>query len=253
MAENGPKKSVSIIGYMTCLLSDHSWQFRSFIWDTDTHLKTKEERKLLRKLDFSILTIGCLGFFVRFLESLIRMSVAEILYSWNTLTKAISQMPTLGTPREGMGNLDSLTISQWHARGSQDVWKSVYLCCRYNLSDWMHVLIWFIGYRLHGSICSHAGTFNLDYPEDPSELLACIDGNWLGYFHVRSSWTSQCYSALCFSIPRWILWKFVLSMPAIRIRIMVSIFVSDWMQSVLTSHRYTKTELGMLRSFTSSR
>lgn len=41
-------------------------QFRSFIWDSDTHLKTLEERKLLRKLDFSILTIGCVGFFVSF-------------------------------------------------------------------------------------------------------------------------------------------------------------------------------------------
>ncbi|KAF8858271.1 pantothenate transporter liz1 [Acephala macrosclerotiorum] len=51
MTENGPKKS-----------------FRSFIWDTDTHLKTKEEHKLLRKLDFSILTIGCLGFFLKYLD-----------------------------------------------------------------------------------------------------------------------------------------------------------------------------------------
>ncbi|KAK7431269.1 hypothetical protein QQZ08_002040 [Neonectria magnoliae] len=42
--------------------------FRSFIWDTDTHLKTPEERKLLRKLDWSILTIGCLGFFMKYLD-----------------------------------------------------------------------------------------------------------------------------------------------------------------------------------------
>lgn len=48
MAEMQPKKS-----------------FRSFIWDNDTHLKSEEERKLLCKLDFSILTIACLGFFVR--------------------------------------------------------------------------------------------------------------------------------------------------------------------------------------------
>lgn len=51
MAETAPKKS-----------------FRSFIWDTDTHLKSSEERKLLRKLDFSILTIGCLGFFLKYLD-----------------------------------------------------------------------------------------------------------------------------------------------------------------------------------------
>ncbi|KAL3421357.1 major facilitator superfamily transporter [Phlyctema vagabunda] len=42
--------------------------FRSFIWDTDTHLKSPEERKLLRKLDFSILTIGCIGFFLKYLD-----------------------------------------------------------------------------------------------------------------------------------------------------------------------------------------
>ncbi|KAI1862829.1 uncharacterized protein JN550_009976 [Neoarthrinium moseri] len=42
--------------------------FRSFIWDTDTHLKSHEERVLLRKLDWSILTIGCLGFFMKYLD-----------------------------------------------------------------------------------------------------------------------------------------------------------------------------------------
>ncbi len=45
-----------------------SRSFRSFIWDTDTHLKSPEERKLLRKLDWSILTIGCLGFFMKYLD-----------------------------------------------------------------------------------------------------------------------------------------------------------------------------------------
>ncbi|KAJ4335722.1 hypothetical protein N0V95_008825 [Ascochyta clinopodiicola] len=42
--------------------------FRSFIWDSDTHLKSAQERHLLRKLDFSILTIGCLGFFLKYLD-----------------------------------------------------------------------------------------------------------------------------------------------------------------------------------------
>lgn len=42
--------------------------FRSFIWDTDTHLKIPAERALLRKLDYSILTIGCLGFFLKYLD-----------------------------------------------------------------------------------------------------------------------------------------------------------------------------------------
>ncbi|KAI1143202.1 pantothenate transporter liz1 [Hypoxylon sp. FL0543] len=45
-----------------------SRSFRSFIWDTDTHLKSREERRLLRKLDWSILTIGCLGFFMKYLD-----------------------------------------------------------------------------------------------------------------------------------------------------------------------------------------
>lgn len=42
--------------------------FRSFIWDTDTHLKSPEERLLLRKLDLAILTVGCLGFFLKYLD-----------------------------------------------------------------------------------------------------------------------------------------------------------------------------------------
>lgn len=42
--------------------------FRSFIWDTDTHLKSPAEKRLLLKLDASILTIGCLGFFMKYLD-----------------------------------------------------------------------------------------------------------------------------------------------------------------------------------------
>lgn len=42
--------------------------FRSFIWDTDTHLKSPEERRLLLKLDTAILSIGCLGFFMKYLD-----------------------------------------------------------------------------------------------------------------------------------------------------------------------------------------
>lgn len=42
--------------------------FRSFIWDTDTHLKSPAERRLLRKLDLSILSVGCLGFFLKYLD-----------------------------------------------------------------------------------------------------------------------------------------------------------------------------------------
>ncbi|KAF5384736.1 hypothetical protein D9757_006230 [Collybiopsis confluens] len=44
-------------------------KFKSYIWDSDTHLKAPFERKLLRKLDFGILIVGCLGFFMRYLDS----------------------------------------------------------------------------------------------------------------------------------------------------------------------------------------
>ncbi|UQC76436.1 pantothenate transporter liz1 [Colletotrichum lupini] len=57
MAESSPQPS-----------NTPSRSFRSFIWDTDTHLKSHEERVLLRKLDWSILTIGCLGFFMKYLD-----------------------------------------------------------------------------------------------------------------------------------------------------------------------------------------
>ena len=40
----------------------------SYIWDKDTHLKSPAERKLLRKLDMSILIVACLGFFMKFLD-----------------------------------------------------------------------------------------------------------------------------------------------------------------------------------------
>ncbi|CAI7671057.1 unnamed protein product [Penicillium bialowiezense] len=42
--------------------------FRSFIWDTDSHLKSPEEKRLLLKLDAAILSIGCLGFFMKYLD-----------------------------------------------------------------------------------------------------------------------------------------------------------------------------------------
>jgi ACS family pantothenate transporter-like MFS transporter len=42
--------------------------FRSFIWDTDTHLKSPQEQRLLLKLDAAILSIGCLGFFMKYLD-----------------------------------------------------------------------------------------------------------------------------------------------------------------------------------------
>jgi hypothetical protein len=43
-------------------------RFRSFIWDTDTKLKSPAERKLLFKLDFALLTFGCIGFFNKYLD-----------------------------------------------------------------------------------------------------------------------------------------------------------------------------------------
>uniref|UniRef100_A0A0W0FAL3 Pantothenate transporter liz1 n=1 Tax=Moniliophthora roreri TaxID=221103 RepID=A0A0W0FAL3_MONRR len=46
------------------------WQkFKTYIWDADAHLKTPFERKLVRKLDFGILVVACLGFFMRYLDA----------------------------------------------------------------------------------------------------------------------------------------------------------------------------------------
>ncbi|KAJ3798112.1 pantothenate transporter liz1 [Lentinula aff. detonsa] len=46
------------------------WQkLKSYIWDSDAHLKSDFERRLLKKLDVGILVIGCLGFFMRYLDS----------------------------------------------------------------------------------------------------------------------------------------------------------------------------------------
>ncbi|PBL00916.1 pantothenate transporter liz1 [Armillaria gallica] len=44
-------------------------KFLSYIWDSDAHLKTPFERRLIRKLDFGILVVSCLGFFMRYLDS----------------------------------------------------------------------------------------------------------------------------------------------------------------------------------------
>ena len=41
---------------------------RSYLWDADSHLKPPSERRLLLKLDLAILTIGCFGFFMKFLD-----------------------------------------------------------------------------------------------------------------------------------------------------------------------------------------
>ncbi|KAJ3973457.1 pantothenate transporter liz1 [Lentinula raphanica] len=44
-------------------------KLKLYIWDSDAHLKSNFERKLLKKVDFGILVIGCLGFFMRYLDS----------------------------------------------------------------------------------------------------------------------------------------------------------------------------------------
>ncbi|KAJ6553524.1 pantothenate transporter liz1 [Mycena vulgaris] len=43
-------------------------KFKSYIWDSDAHLKSAEERALIRKLDFGILVVSCLGFFLKYLD-----------------------------------------------------------------------------------------------------------------------------------------------------------------------------------------
>ncbi|KAL1407818.1 hypothetical protein Q8F55_007253 [Vanrija albida] len=42
--------------------------FLSHVWDTDTHLKSPAERRLLFKLDVAMLTCLCLGFFNKYLD-----------------------------------------------------------------------------------------------------------------------------------------------------------------------------------------
>ncbi|KAF7330168.1 Pantothenate transporter Liz1 [Mycena venus] len=43
-------------------------KFKSYIWDSDAHLKAAEERALIRKLDYGILVVSCLGFFLKYLD-----------------------------------------------------------------------------------------------------------------------------------------------------------------------------------------
>ncbi|KAF8206968.1 major facilitator superfamily domain-containing protein [Mycena galopus ATCC 62051] len=43
-------------------------KFKSYIWDSDGYLKSPEERALIRKLDFGILIVSCLGFFLKYLD-----------------------------------------------------------------------------------------------------------------------------------------------------------------------------------------
>ncbi|WVQ79171.1 hypothetical protein IAT38_001267 [Cryptococcus sp. DSM 104549] len=48
--------------------SDPWTRFRGFIWDSDSHLKSAEERRLLWKLDSAMLSCLCLGFFCKYLD-----------------------------------------------------------------------------------------------------------------------------------------------------------------------------------------
>ncbi|KAK3385168.1 pantothenate transporter liz1 [Podospora didyma] len=81
----------------------------SYIWDKDTHLKSAAERKLLRKLDLSILIIACLGFFMKFLDQTnmvnayvsgmkqdLQMNANEYTYAntYYTIGYAIMQIPS---------------------------------------------------------------------------------------------------------------------------------------------------------------
>ncbi|WRT66832.1 uncharacterized protein IL334_003795 [Kwoniella shivajii] len=71
-------------------------RFRSFIWDSDTHLKSPEERRLLWKLDTAMLTCLCLGFFCKYLDqnNLTNAYVSglkeDLGWNGNQLTYAVS-------------------------------------------------------------------------------------------------------------------------------------------------------------------
>ncbi|KAF7327336.1 Pantothenate transporter Liz1 [Mycena kentingensis (nom. inval.)] len=69
-------------------------RLRSFVWDSDAHLKTPEERALVRKLDFGILVVSCLGFFLKYLEIIWRVPVWVIkrLIGRSSFQKDISGM-----------------------------------------------------------------------------------------------------------------------------------------------------------------
>ncbi|KAK3356667.1 pantothenate transporter liz1 [Lasiosphaeria hispida] len=43
---------------------------RSYIWDTDSHLKSNAEKRLLLKLDLAILLTSCFGFLMKFLDQM---------------------------------------------------------------------------------------------------------------------------------------------------------------------------------------
>ncbi|CAI4215823.1 unnamed protein product [Parascedosporium putredinis] len=83
--------------------------FRSWIWDADSHTKSKAELRLLLKLDLSILVIGCLGFFMKFLDQTnlmnayvsgmkedLQMNGNEYTYAMTmyTIAYAIMQVPS---------------------------------------------------------------------------------------------------------------------------------------------------------------
>ncbi|KAL4915251.1 hypothetical protein BDW62DRAFT_203851 [Aspergillus aurantiobrunneus] len=61
-----PNRTTTAAGITGTTSNGPNRSFRSFIWDTDTHLKTPQERRLLLKRDASILTIGCRGFFMKY-------------------------------------------------------------------------------------------------------------------------------------------------------------------------------------------
>lgn len=81
-----------------------------------------------------------------------------------------------------------LTQAQRHARRPKDVRKPIHL-------RW---------HRIYLRLRRHASPINPNNSKDPSQLLAGNDGNRLGYVYVCSSWTSECGSALCFSISSWV-------------------------------------------------
>ncbi|KAL4948204.1 major facilitator superfamily domain-containing protein [Aspergillus filifer] len=92
--------------------------FRSFIWDTDTHLKTPEKQRLLLKLDVSMLTIGCFGFFMKYLDqgNLSNAYVSGMQGEFSMYGNEYTYAQTMYTVAYAMMQIQRVIQSIWLAR-----------------------------------------------------------------------------------------------------------------------------------------
>lgn len=194
------------------------------MWDSDTHLKTPEERKLLRKLDWSILTIGCIGFFVSAScsDTIVPLSnsrIAQIPRPVESGKRLCEVRTSFKMPKSSKSNKIN-TLWQWNARRSVHVWQPVHLRRKFRT---LHnpIRFWFSsaemellrqGDCIYLRLRRHANPKHFDHPARPPKLLARHDGNWMGRLHFCSSGHEQLPPALCVSIPGRLLRELLVSM-----------------------------------------